>query len=148
MTKYAKCGTCGYTLAISDAMDAGDYVCPVDGTILVAATEADQYNAADKLVKLDENATLAMEARDITFSTGAMYYTDMHFRETHCEICELPFKKGEPVILVVVGASADSSKGKDTSTRPIHLKHMFEGNMLKNVLQKVKTKEAEKWKEN
>ena len=44
MTKYAKCGVCGYTVAIPDEKVAGDYVCPVDKIPLIAATEADHYN--------------------------------------------------------------------------------------------------------
>lgn len=41
MTKYAKCATCGYTIEIGDDMDAGDFICPTDGTTLVAATVGD-----------------------------------------------------------------------------------------------------------
>ena len=70
MTKYAKCGTCGYTIEIPDAMDAGDYKCPVDGTTLVVATKT-EYTVTEKSA-----ATFVVAASDSLHKERADYVCD------------------------------------------------------------------------
>ena len=60
MTKYAKCSVCGYTVAIPDDVCPGDFICPKDKIALIASVEADNFNAARKLLKLDANAEIPL----------------------------------------------------------------------------------------
>ena len=68
MTKYAKCSVCGYTIAITDDSDAGDYMCPIDGTVLVDATEAEHEH-----VLFRQAATFIVAASDSLHKERADY---------------------------------------------------------------------------
>jgi len=76
MTKYAKCGVCGYVIAIPDDKNSSDYVCPNDGNTLTDATESEYdknihikgpYSA---IVYKDGSSVYAEDANGTTIAEG------------------------------------------------------------------------------
>jgi len=109
-----------------------------EGTIFIDETTGVLYLYANgrwiksaKLSALTIDSDLQMGSYDIIFTTGSIYYADIAFRETRCELCGQCFEQGQVLVLVVTGTADDpKTKGKGTLARPVHLKCALEGGLV------------------
>ena len=73
--KYAMCPVCGYTIEITEDVDAGDFICPTDGIALVVGTEEEYTEDHAKAFALE-----SLESEPESPVVGQLYFNSINKR--------------------------------------------------------------------